>query len=57
MIESFLFHDVSVKGPRPVTFQNVPLIVPHMQNNCQKQTHFLNSYSGSGDRPSTGDNI
>ena len=35
MIESVLFHDVSVKGPRPVIFQNVPLIVPHMQNNCQ----------------------
>jgi len=53
MIELVSFHDVSVKGPLPVIFQNVPLIVPHIQNNCQKQTHFLNSHSGSGDRPSS----
>ena len=29
---------------RPVIFHSVPLIVPHLHDNCPKQTHFLNSH-------------
>ena len=49
MTESVSFHSVSIKGHevlfqcRPVILQRVPLIVPHLHNNNQKQTHFPNS--------------
>ena len=50
MVESVSFHSVYLKDSvvlfwcRQVIFQLVPLIVSGVQNNCQKQTHFLNSH-------------
>ena len=50
-LESSFFKLASVNGHEvmfycwPVTFQHVPLIMPHLHNNCQKQTHDLNCHA------------
>ena len=49
-LESSFFRVATVNGHEvlfccwPVTFQHVPLIMPHLHNNCQKQTHDLNCH-------------
>ena len=51
MTETVSFLSVSIKGCLvlfqcwPVIFKHVPMIMSHLHNNCQKQTHVMNCHS------------